>query len=148
MQLELPASVEDGKMVVSLQPQKNPNGTPKFGQYPKLSGIEVHEIKEVYKWNNYGRKGLTLVVMNALNENWSNIFNNAVGSWSAGNPLSNDRSLNLLTVEVPHDPECVAIPGRIKVCNGDYGDTKWVGLNTVTLQDGFIKNSVARMNNF
>lgn len=149
-QVEVPAFVDNGILSISLQPQKNPNGTPKLGQYPKLSAIEIHEIKEVYQWNNYGRLGLTLVVMNALNERWSSIFDEAVKSWSGeGVPIGPDaRSLKLLTVEVPHDPDCTAVPGRIKVCNGDYGDTKWVGLNTVTLQDGFIKNSVARMNDF
>jgi len=142
MQVELPAFVSDDSLSLSLIP------IAQTGQYPKISAIEVHEIKEVYQWNTYGRNGLTLVVMNALDEKWSNIFRTAVGSWSDGDEDTDYRSMNLLTVEVPHDRECIAVPGRIKVCNGDYGDTQWVGLNTVTLQDGFIKNSVARMNDF
>ena len=148
MKVELPAFVKNGFLSIKLLPTKDHNGKPIRWMYPKISAIEVQEIKEVYQWNNYGRSGLTLVIMDALDEKWTKIFDSAVQSWSAGSPDSPDRPLNLLKIEVPHDSECVAVPGRIKCCNGDYGDTKWVGLNTVTLQDGFIKNSVARMNDF
>lgn len=146
--VEVPAFVEDGELRLSLQPEKNAQGRPQVGQYPKVSAIEIQEIKEVYQWNNYGRQGLTLVVMNALDEKWTKIFDQTIAAWSDGRSLSEDRAMKLLSVEVPHDPDCKETPGRIKCCNSDYGDTQWVGLNTVTLQDGFIKSSVARMNDF
>lgn len=38
--------------------------------------------------------------------------------------------------------------GKIKVCNGDYGETKWRGINEVNFADGFIIYSVAKMNEF
>jgi len=148
LQLEFPTIVKDGQVTISLRPEKLNNGRFINGQYPKISAIEIEEIKELYQWDNYGRSGLTLIIMNALEETWNGVFNNAVKSWSAGALGAGDRPLELLKIEIAPDPECIAVPGRIKVCNGDYGDTKWVGLNTVTLQDGFIKNSVARMNDF
>lgn len=123
MSVELPAFVTNGYLSLKLLPIKDANGNPKRWMYPKISGIEVHEIKEVYQWNNYGRNGLTLVVMDALDEKWSEIFSGAARSWSEGLTNSSDRPLKLLSIEVPPDPECIAVPGRIKVCNGDFGDT-------------------------
>jgi hypothetical protein len=39
--------------------------------------------------------------------------------------------------------------GKIKVCSGDYGETKWRGINSATYDDsGFILSSAAQMNEF
>ncbi len=151
LKVDAPGFVSDGSLTITLEPPKRADGSYQSGQYPKLSAIEVQEINEVYQWNNFGRNGLTLVIMDALTNKWSDIFQGAVSSWNRGRRDSDNESsgsLNLLTIEIPPDSACLPIPGRIKVCNGDYGQTSWVGLNTVTLQDGFIKNSVARMNDY
>ena len=151
LKVDAPAFVSDGSLSITLEPPKREDGSYERGQYPKISGIEIQEINEVYQWNNFGRDGLTLVIMDALTDKWSDVFKGAVSSWNRGRRDSNadsTASLNLLTISIPPDSACLPIPGRIKVCNGDYGQTSWVGLNTVTLQDGFIKNSVARMNDY
>ena len=136
---DVPAYVSDGKLSIEFIPVIS---------NPKISAIEIHQIGDVYPWNTYGAKGLTLVILNALNDNekedWTDIFEGAITKWNG----DDSDALKVLRVEVPHDPDCVAKPGRVKVCNDDYGRTGWVGLNTVTLQNGYIKNSVARMNDY
>ena len=64
--------------------------------------------------------------------------------WDQGDP----DSLSLFPVNADHDPECEAVSNQIVVCNGDYGEIKWTGLNTITLAGGLIRNSVARMNDY
>lgn len=132
---EIPTYVEDGALSLELKGIKT---------FPKLSAIEVHPISDVYKWDNYEAQGLNLIVMNALDRSWRRIFEQAVGSWNSGKP----DSLTLFQVEAEHDSECVAIPNQIVVCNGDYGAKPWTGLNTLTLSGGYIRNSVARLNDF
>lgn len=36
----------------------------------------------------------------------------------------------------------------MKVCNGDYGDTRWKGINQVLISNGWIISSIAKMNEF
>ena len=49
---------------------------------------------------------------------------------------------------MPHETNCSALDGKVKVCNGDYGETGWRGLNNLVITNGFITSSVARMNEF
>lgn len=135
MTKEVPAVVKDGKLKIELLKK---NG------YPKISVIQIEPIKDVYEWDNFGAKGLDMVVMNALDSNWEDTFTKMINLWNGGDQAA----LNLLTVDYPPDFACTPTVGRIKICNGDYGDQQWVGLNTVTLQNGYIRNSVVRMNDF
>jgi hypothetical protein len=137
MTKEVPAVVKDGKLKIEFLKKKKKG-------YPKISAIQIEQIKDVYEWENDGAKGLDMVVMNALDQSWEGIFRETVDLWNG----DDQDALNLLTIDYPPDFACAPVVGRIKVCNGDYGDQKWVGLNTVTLQNGYIKNSVVRMNDF
>ena len=138
---EFPAFVEDGFLSIELKSVKT---------FPKVSGIQVFAIqdvapfREVYRWDNYDAQKLSLIVMNAMDSSWNNLFAETVQMWDEGDP----DSLTLFPVNADHDPECEAVPNQIVVCNGDYGDVKWTGLNTITLAGGYIRNSVARMNDY
>lgn len=93
------------------------------------------------RWRNNG-EGLTLPVLNALDQHWHRYFNTAVQEWDNGDP----DALLLTTTIVDPDPSCAAIDGALKVCDGDYGDTNWRGINKILLDRGWIIASSARMN--
>jgi hypothetical protein len=67
--------------------------------------------------------GLTLELVNALEESWYPYFDRAVQEWDAGTP-------DVLTLETSltnPDPSCKAQQGVMLVCNNDFGATRWKG---------------------
>lgn len=96
------------------------------------------------RWRNSGN-GLNLEIVNALDERWNVYFDRAVQEWDAGNP----DVLDLTTSASSVDSSCQAVEGVMKVCNGNYGDTRWKGINEVIIENGVrIISSTAKMNEF
>jgi hypothetical protein len=105
---------------------------------------DINSGSNLPKWNNDG-SGLELEILNALDDTWQVAFSLTVADWDFGNP----DALTLRSQRVDYDPECTSVDGTLKVCNGDYGDTKWRGINQVVTDDsGYITASSARMNEF
>ena len=92
-----------------------------------------------------GRGGLTLELVNALDSDWHGHLQTAVAEWDAGSP---DALTLSLTMADQVDPDCRPIRGKMKVCNGNYGDTRWKGINVVSLVNEKIIESSAKMNEF
>jgi hypothetical protein len=80
---------------------------------------------QALRWSNNG-KGLSLEVVNALDNDWYEFFYKAISEWDAGSP----DVLSLTTsVRSPDSTgECASLDGKIKVCNFDYGPTNWRGM--------------------
>lgn len=97
------------------------------------------------RWETDG-KGLKLEIWNAMEDKYDSFFETAVKDWDAGAPID---SLTLSTRKVAYDLQCSDENGVLKVCSGDYGATKWRGLNEVKLNSvtRIIASSVAKMNN-
>lgn len=95
------------------------------------------------RWKNKG-DGLSLEVVNALQEQWWDNFNIAMDEWDAGTP----DALMLSRSSAEWDYDCSPIQGKMKVCNGDYGDTRWKGINQVLLSGGWIISSIAKLNEY
>ena len=49
-------------------------------------------------------------------------------------------------VERVNDPQCKAVMGAMIVCNDDYGNTDWRGINEFVTQNGYIIYSTAKLN--
>jgi hypothetical protein len=98
------------------------------------------------RWANNGN-GLELEIWNAMEDKYDALFATAVNNWDAGAPID---SLSLSTRKVDYDFQCKDENGVLKVCSGNYGATKWRGLNEVKLNSltRVIVSSVAKMNNF
>lgn len=101
-------------------------------------------LEETNRWTTNRQRGLELFVMNSCEDRWTPIFDEYIAAWDSGTP----DALTLTTRKFPHDPECSESPGRAKVCNGNYGETNWRGLNTVFIRNGFVQHSVAKLNDF
>ena len=73
-------------------------------------------------------------------------FATAIEEWDQGTP----DSLSLIVTDVEPESLCEAVDGTMKVCNGNYGDTGWRGLNEVLLdrRTNIITSSAARMNEY
>ena len=96
-------------------------------------------------WMTSGNQGLSLRVYNALTEDWYTYFYAAVNDWDNGDP----DALTIATQQIQADPDCEAITGTMKVCNNDYGETGWKGINEVLITAaGVITVSTAKMNEF
>ena len=98
------------------------------------------------RWYGSRGNGLSLPIWNALGEDWQPTFSLAVKNWDEGFP----DALTLSTVRQPEESMCLPVDGVMKVCNGDYGETRWRGLNEVLISrpQGFIVASTAKMNEF
>jgi len=111
-------------------------------------------VGEDIGWKPNGKHGvgLVLTVANACSSDWDEHFSEAVSEWDRlGERLEmygNVDILELTKKEVGRDVECSQSPGLLKVCNGNYGDTGWKGINEVRIQGGYISSSVAKMNEF
>mmetsp|Transcript_24552 Transcript_24552/g.36011 ORF Transcript_24552/g.36011 Transcript_24552/m.36011 type:complete len:483 (-) Transcript_24552:171-1619(-) len=95
-------------------------------------------------WKNRGGDGLELTLVNALDEHWHPFFNMAVQDWDNGTP----DALALRTQKTDAESFCTPIVGKMKVCNGNYGSTGWKGVNEIVLQNDWITQSIAKMNEF
>lgn len=94
-------------------------------------------------WRTKG-DGLELTLINALDQEWYEYFYKAVDQWDSGSP----DTLTLKTETADPESVCRPVNGKLKVCNGDYGETSWRGINKVLLENGWIYSSAARMNDF
>lgn len=98
----------------------------------------------IERWPTDGTGGLSLHVLNALEQSWHPYFQVAVSDWDDGSP----DALTLTTSVAPHEIECEAVSGKLKVCSGNYGDTGWRGINLALNQNGVIVASTSKMNDF
>merc|ERR1711884_165091 len=92
--------------------------------------------------NNNNNDGLRLTIVNALTADWTEYFDKAIEDWDNGVP----DVLSLSTTTTTADSERTPLEGKMKVCNGDYGNTGWKGINEMLTQSGYIVASVAKMN--
>ena len=102
-----------------------------------------------YTWEMNSKNGLTLVIQNALDTSWETAFENAVYDWAESDVFS-----NITIKEVDIDHGCTRIYGVMKVCNGNYGENGWLGVNELALEyaaenrSGTIKSSLLKLNEF
>lgn len=97
-----------------------------------------------YAWDFKKDEGLKLNVINALTEDWHSYFDQAIIDWENGSP----DVITLETSVIDADPDCTPVSNKMKVCNRDYGETGWEGINEILTQGRTIVSSVAKMNEF
>lgn len=96
-------------------------------------------------WENEGM-GVTVQVINALDDTWQDEFALAVSDWENGSP----DALTLVVSRGEVDYSCKEQDGVLKVCSGNFGDTGWLGINDLLFIEatGQIISSVAKMNEY
>ena len=83
--------------------------------------VDPPGTKEATRWD--AMEGLFLQVEIATDDVWAPIAEQSIIDWNQS------EAVILTTRRVPHDPDCTPVNGRLKVCNDDYGDTPWHGIN-------------------
>lgn len=94
------------------------------------------------KYVKPGNGGLHLTLQNALDETWQRPFELAVADWNES------PALTLTTQRVAVDHTCTPVSGVMVVCNANFGETGWVGINENSILGGYIVESVSKMNEF
>jgi hypothetical protein len=116
-----------------------------------IPALDNSELKDPYsgtdgvpKWAADGN-GLYVTIVSALTDDWQLSFDLAIADWASGSPNAVD-----ITVEsAPHDLACETEDGKVKVCNGDYGDVKWRGVSEAVLDSSNeIVSNVVKMNEY
>lgn len=125
-----------------------------FGNTSKLEGIipgsnmlfDSEDLGEQFVWKRSNVDGgLTLNIVNALDTEWYTYFDVAVSDWDNGSPDA--LTLSSEVANAP-DPDCAMIEGVLKMCNGDYGNTGWMGINEVLKFQDEIAGSTGKMNDY
>mmetsp|Transcript_9694 Transcript_9694/g.12629 ORF Transcript_9694/g.12629 Transcript_9694/m.12629 type:complete len:329 (-) Transcript_9694:149-1135(-) len=110
---------------------------------PFLSSNSTNE------WNNgKDNNGLSLTLLNALDENWQEEYEAAVEDWENGNPDALTLTTERVSVDNDACKKTKQTEGVMMVCNENFGDTGWLGINVVLKIRGFIMSSVAQMNEY
>lgn len=115
--------------------------------FDMINGTRVPRLPpNAIGWANTGN-GLRLDVINACSDDWQTFVQTAIANWDNGSPID---SLTLFSSREAYDPICEKVAGKLKICNGNYGDTRWRGLNEVLMsqRQGTIYASTARLNEF
>lgn len=119
--------------------------SPLRGIVPAKPLFNDESLGEQNAWiHSTGQGGLELKLINALDPEWYPFFYRAVEQWDSGMP----DSLTLTAQVADADPDCSFVSGFLKICNGDYGNSGWKGINKVLLRDGKIDSSIGKMNEF
>ena len=117
-----------------------------------IGGLKIKnsEIEDPYSNGNAPHwpadgNGLRVTIINALSDDWQTTFALAVTDWNFGDP----NAVDIVEKIGIYTPNCEAPDGTIIVCNGDYGDSKWRGINEALLDiRGEIVSTTARMNTY
>ena len=89
--------------------------------------------------------GLKVTIINALSDEWHTAFSLATADWNFGDP----DAVEIIEEMGTYDPNCDAPDEKVIVCNGDYGETNWRGVNEAMLDPkGKMISSTARMNDW
>lgn len=97
------------------------------------------------KWANSGSGGLALTIVDYTSDDWQGALDTAISDWDNGTP----DALTLSTQNLAFDQTCEFEDGVMIVCNDDYGETGWKGLNEYQVTpNNIIVNSRAKMNEY
>lgn len=112
---------------------------------PPTSAVEAPPVTgDSVAWPNNGN-GLMLEILNACNDDWQVPLAEALKNWDNGFPID---SLSFIVTPINYESECSFVEGKYKVCNGNYGDTGWLGVNTLLFSGATIMSSNAKLNDY
>ena len=98
--------------------------------------VDPPGAKEATRWD--ASRGLFLRVEIATDDLWAPIVEQSILDWNQS------AAVILRTSRVPHDPACSPSSRALKICNDDYGETPWHGINVI-LQDQLTNTTIHSM---
>ena len=100
------------------------------------------------KYINRDNGGLTLTLVNSLTEDWQMEYEQAVADWSESDALTLTTEILAVDSAWSNERKCTRQKGKMVVCNGNFGDSGWVGINENEISGSRIISSVAKMNEY
>ena len=101
-------------------------------------------LNQTQQWETSGSGGLQLTILNAMEDKYTAAFDEYVERWDSGTP----DALTLSSARVTPEVDCAPVTGQLKFCSGNYGNTDWRGISYNFVSNGFIRNSVSKVNNY
>jgi hypothetical protein len=96
-------------------------------------GIEANHQWGKYKWAADGQPIDLVIGDNTTTGEWGTALDVAMADWDGGAP----DSLDLSVVASNKNPAtCDPTPGRIEVCNDEYGSNGWLGIAQIWISGG------------
>ena len=108
------------------------------------AGILTMPAAASHSWGNYHwartANPFTLRVIDGNSTTWDSALDRAISDW--------DRSsvMNLVKEAGSPDKKCRPVTGKIKSCNGAYGQNGWLGLASIRVSGSHITSGTAKMN--
>ena len=102
-----------------------------------------------HSWNNFTwaktSNSFTLMVVDSVSDNWWTELDETLTKWSASNVL--DLQITKTDNSQSARQICGMVAGQIRVCNYSYGDTGWLGLASIGIDNkGHIDRGIAMLN--
>jgi hypothetical protein len=112
------------------------------------SGVLVNPAAANHSWNGYhwARQAnpFTVALGDNVDARWDAYLASASNDWSAstaGSPLR-----TTVAAGATNPKQCRATLGRVEVCNAAYGRRGWLGIATISANQGHITQGTAQMN--
>ena len=97
-----------------------------------------------HSWNDYHwartSNPFTVRVIDANSPAWDSHLDAAIADWNASSVL------DVVREDGSEDKRCRAVSGKVKSCNGKYGQNGWLGVAQIWLTGGHISRGTAKMN--
>lgn len=89
----------------------------------------------------------TLQVVDSVTSFWWSELDAALTEWAAANSV--ELQITQSQTDETTRLNCPMVTGKIRICNGDYGSTGWLGLATVGVDSGgHVDRGITRINDF
>ena len=82
----------------------------------------------------------TIKVVDANSSTWDSHLSSSITDWSRSSVLDATQEAG------SQDKRCRPVVGKVKSCNGSYGQNGWLGLAQIWLKGGHISQGTAKMN--
>jgi len=92
--------------------------------------------------------GLQLTIVNSLSEEWQEEFDVALADWQESEALTLSVEVEPVDNAWENEKKCKRQDGLLVVCNGNFGETGWVGICENEVLGGRIISAVAKMNEY
>lgn len=115
-----------------------------LGAVITLVGVLAGTANATHSWGTYhwarASNPFTVNVIDANSLAWDGHLDAAIADWNASSVL------NVVKEAGTEDKRCRPVKGKVKSCNGKYGQNGWLGLAQIWVSSGHITQGTAKMN--
>jgi hypothetical protein len=108
-----------------------------------IAGVSLaHHSWENYHWKRTTPQ-VTLLVGDNVSQVWDEYLDEAIDDWNPSKYIQLTK-----TTGNAKSKRCRAILGRIEVCSGNYGDSGWLGIAQIWVNEDHIVQGTTKINDF